>query len=74
MRMSSVNFYQVTHEREDIWSGGSEWEAIEEYRKAPVGSRLIVTLWESGEDDAHIIGQQIDITKLIGAIRGGWVW
>lgn len=72
--MSSVNFYQVTHEGEDIWSGGQEWQVVEEWRKAPPGSRLIVTLWESGEDDAHIIGQQIDLTKLIGAVRGGWVW
>jgi hypothetical protein len=72
--MSSVNFYQVTHEGLDLWSGGSEGEAIEEYRKAPAGSRFIVTLWESEDEDAHIIGQQIDLTKLIGAVRGGWIW
>jgi hypothetical protein len=72
--VSSVNFYQVTHEGEDIWSGGQEWQAVEEWRKAPPSSRLIVTLWESGEEDAHLIGQQIDITRLIGAVRGGWVW
>lgn len=72
--MSNVNFYQVTHKGEDLWSGGKEWEAIEEYRKAPAGSRLIVTLWDSEGDDAHLIGQQIDLTDLVGAIRGGWVW
>lgn len=72
--MSSVNFYQVTHEGEDLWSGGNEHEAVTAYRSAPTGSKLIVTLWDSDEDEAHLIGQQIDITKLIGAVRGGWVW
>ena len=72
--MSSVNFYQVTHGGEDLWSGGNEHEAIEAYRNAPTGSRLIVTLWADEGEDAHLIGQQIDITKLIGAVRGGWVW
>ena len=72
--MGNVNFYMVTHQGEDVWSGGSEWEAIEAYRKAPTGSKLVVTLWDSDDDDAHLIGQQIDITALIGAVRGGWVW
>jgi hypothetical protein len=68
-----VNFYMVTHQGEDVWSGGSEVEAIQAFRTAPTGSRLIVTLWDSGEDDAHLIGQQIDITKVVGAVRGGWL-
>ena len=72
--MSSVNFYQITLGGEDLWSGGKEWQVVEEWRKAPPGSRLIVTLWDSEGDDAHLIGQQIDITDLVGAIRGGWVW
>ena len=72
--MSSVNFYQVTLDGVDLWSGGKEWEAVEAYRNAPTGSRFIVTLWDSEGEDAHLIGQQIDITKLIGSIRGGWVW
>lgn len=72
--MSTVNFYQITLAGEDLWSGGKEWQVVEEWRKAPPGSRLIVTLWDSEGDDAHLIGQQIDITELVGAIRGGWVW
>lgn len=72
--MANVNFYQITLAGEDFWSGGKEWQVVEEWRKAPPGSRLIVTLWDSEGDDAHLIGQQIDITDLVGAIRGGWVW
>lgn len=72
--MSTVNFYQITHDGVDLWSGGKEWQVVEEWRKAPPNSRLIVTLWDSEGDDAHLIGQQIDITELVGAIRGGWVW
>lgn len=72
--MSTVNFYQITLAGEDLWSGGKEWQVVEEWRKAPPNSRLVVTLWDSEGDDAHLIGQQIDITDLVGAIRGGWVW
>lgn len=72
--MTPVNFYMVTHEGADVWNGGNEADAIAAYRQAPAGSRFIVTLWDSEGDDAHLIGQQIDLTNLVGAIRGGWVW
>ena len=69
-----INFYHVIHNEVDIWNGGKEWEAVQAYRQAPAGSRFVVTLWDSDEDEAHLIGQQVDITDLVGAIRGGWVW
>ena len=63
--MSNVNFYQVIYEGRDLWADGSAYEAVTQYRNAPHGSRLVVTLWDSEGDDAHLIGQQIDITDVV---------
>lgn len=63
--MSNVNFYQVITDGHDWWADGSAYEAVSEYINAPDGSRLVVTLWDSEGDDAHLLGQQIDITDVV---------
>jgi hypothetical protein len=68
-------FYEVVGEDgESAWGGESPVTAIEWFRSAPKGSRLLVSGWESDEIDAQPVGQALDITALIGAVRGGWVW
>jgi len=32
---------------------------------APTGSRVLVSGWESDEEDAHLVGQSLDITDIV---------
>jgi hypothetical protein len=69
-------FYEVidgegvtTHEGE----GASE--AVEAFKLAPVGARLLVSGWDTDDEgEARLVGQPLDVTALVGAVRGGWVW
>jgi hypothetical protein len=36
---------------------------------APDRSRLLVSAWDSDEEDAHLVGQTIDITEIIQEAR-----
>jgi len=51
------------------WGGGDAKSAIQWLYLAPVGSRLLVSAWDSDEEDAHLVGQTIDITELIQQAR-----
>ena len=66
-------FYEVVEEAgESVWGGASASEALEWFYRAPIGARLLVSLWEDEDDlDSQPIGQAIDITHIIGAVRGG---
>jgi hypothetical protein len=52
-------------------SYGSEnaYEAMYWYKTAPTGSRLLVSAWDSDEEDAHLVGQTIDITEIVQQAR-----
>lgn len=61
-----INFYEIVDEQGvAIYGTGHADEAVKWYRNAPLGSRLIVTLWESDEEDAQLIGQGVDVTSLV---------
>ncbi len=63
-----ILFYEVTTpEGENEWGGASAEGAIYWLRHAPVGSRLLVSAWDSDEEDAHLVGQTIDITEIVRA-------
>jgi len=63
-----VNLYEVVDEKGvAIWGGNSANEAIEYLRRSPINCRVLVSGWESDEEDAHIVGQSLDITKVIYA-------
>ena len=51
------------------WGGGDVKSAMQWLYLAPVGSRLLVSAWDSDEEDAHLVGQSIDITELIQQAR-----
>ena len=50
-------------------SYGSEnvYETMHWYRTAPTGSRILVSAWDSDEEDAHLVGQTLDITEIVKA-------
>jgi len=63
-----ILFYEVvTPTGENEWGGASAVEAIKWLSNAPVGSRLLISAWDSDEEDAHLVGQTIDVTSLIKA-------
>jgi hypothetical protein len=64
-----VNLYEIVDEKgEAIWGGNDTYEAIRYLRSSPVNCRILVSGWESDDEDAHLVGQPIDITKLVYAV------
>ena len=65
-----ILFYEVVEpEGVNTWGGVSVIEAMQWLFLAPVGSRLLISAWDSDEEDAHLVGQTIDVTDLIQQAR-----
>jgi hypothetical protein len=65
-----ILFYEVTTpDGENEWGGASCIEAMQWLSLAPTGSRLLISAWDSDEEDAHLVGQTIDVTDLIQQAR-----
>jgi hypothetical protein len=63
-----INFYEIVDEKgQAIWGGNSANEAIEYLRRSPINCRVLVSGWDSDEEDAHLVGQSLDVTKIIFA-------
>ena len=63
-----ILFYEVVEpDGANTWGGASCIEAIKWLSNAPTGSRLLISAWDSDEEDAHLVGQSIDVTELIRA-------
>ena len=63
-----ILFYEVlTPEGENEWGGADAGQAIQWLSHAPSGSRVLVSAWDSDEEDAHLVGQTIDITEIVRA-------
>ena len=69
-----IQYDIINAEGEGIWEGGNAAYAIEAFRSAPSDSRLLVSGWETDGIETLPTGQPIDVTALVGAVRGGWVW
>ena len=64
-----VNLYEIVDEKGEAICGGNDThEAIRYLRSSPVNCRILVSGWESDDEDAHLVGQPIDITKLVYAV------
>ena len=65
-----ILFYEILEPNNGIrWGGGDVKSAMQWLYLAPVGSRLLVSAWDSDEEDAHLVGQTIDITEIIQQAR-----
>ena len=49
------------------WGGANAEQAIQWLSLAPAGSRVLVSAWDSDEEDAHLVGQTLDITEIVRA-------
>ena len=63
-----ILFYEVVDGDGNASYGSADpYEAMHWYKTAPAGSRILVSAWESDEEDAHLVGQSLDITDIIKA-------
>jgi hypothetical protein len=63
-----ILFYEVvTPEGENEWGGANAEHCIQWLSLAPSGSRVLVSAWDSDEEDAHLVGQTLDITEIVRA-------
>ncbi len=47
------------------WGGNSERDALAWIASSPTAKRILVSGWESDDDDAHLVGQPLDITAIV---------
>jgi hypothetical protein len=63
-----ILFYEVVEAGgENTWGGADAGQAIQWLTHAPAGSRVLVSAWDSDEEDAHLVGQTLDITEIVRA-------
>jgi hypothetical protein len=61
-------FYEVVEsEGGAVWGGNDPIEAVQWLRRSQLNSRLLVSGWDSEGEDAMLVGQPIDITKIVFA-------
>jgi hypothetical protein len=61
-----INLYEVTDEQGvALWGGNNEGEAIIWWLKGNQAGRILVSTWDSNEEDAYMIGRPIDITDIV---------
>jgi hypothetical protein len=49
------------------WGGERPEEALKWVAKSPTATRILVSGWDSDEEDAHLVGQPLDVTELVKA-------
>jgi hypothetical protein len=49
------------------WGGNNEAEALAWIASSPTAKRILVSGWESDDEDAHLVGQPLDITEMVKA-------
>jgi hypothetical protein len=65
-----ILFYEVVEPNGgNTWGGASCIEAMRWLNLAPAGSRMLISAWDSDEEDARLVGQSIDVTNLINVVR-----
>jgi hypothetical protein len=51
------------------WGGEIAGQCMQWLDHSPTAKRVLVSAWDSDEEDAHLVGQIIDITEIIQAAR-----
>jgi hypothetical protein len=61
-----ILFYEVVEpDGANTWGGANAEQAIQWLANSPTGSRLLVSAWDSDEEDAHLVGQTLDISEIV---------
>jgi hypothetical protein len=65
-KSSLILLYEVVDERGNAeWGGNSEADALAWIASSPTATRILVSGWESDDEDAHLVGQPLDITAIV---------
>ena len=65
-----ILFYEVVEpDGANTWGGANAEQCMQWLILAPNNSRVLVSAWDSDEEDAHLVGQTIDITEIIQRAR-----
>jgi hypothetical protein len=65
-----ILLYEVVDENGDTeWGGENAEHCMQWLSLAPSNSRVLVSAWDSDEEDAHLVGQTLDITEIVMAAR-----
>ena len=49
------------------WGGERPEEALKWIANSPTAKRILVSGWESDEEDAYLVGEPLDVTELVKA-------
>jgi hypothetical protein len=61
-----ILLYEVVDEGGNAeWGGNSEREALAWIAASPTAVRILVSGWTTDDDDAHLVGQPLDITAIV---------
>ena len=61
-----ILLYEVVDSRGNAeWGGNSEAEALDWVAKSPTAAHILVSGWEGESEDAHLVGQPLDITAIV---------
>ena len=47
------------------WGGEKASEALQWIAHSPTATRILVSAWDGDEEEAHLVGQPIDITEIV---------
>ena len=65
-------FYEVVDDEGGaIWGGKDPIDAVNWLRRSRMNSRLLVSAWDTDDEDAMLVGQPMDITKIVFATLAG---
>ena len=65
-KSSLILLYEVVDEAGNAeWGGERPEEALKWIANSPTAKRILVSGWESEEEDAQIVGQPLDVTELV---------
>jgi hypothetical protein len=63
-----ILLYEVVGEDGNAeWGGERPEEALKWIANSPTAKRILVSGWDSDEEDAHLVGQPLDVTDLVKA-------
>jgi hypothetical protein len=65
-----ILLYEVVGEDNQAeWGGTDAGQCMQWLDHSTTGKRVLVSAWDSDEEDAHLVGQSLDITEIIKAAR-----
>jgi hypothetical protein len=63
-----ILLYEVVDENGNSeWGGERASEALKWIANSPTAKRILISGWDSDEEDAHLVGEPLDVTDLVKA-------